>query len=169
MKRHRGIAFLSVVAVLACSSNESRQRWRQSDAPDGAMREARTFGASTSHSGSTRAVQQSEPSIDVDAGRVQVPTVQPSALARALDDALGEKTVLTGEKLAIAAFADKYLDGWSKPFPKPRKFIIEKAEEGWSVSVVDLKTAATGELSRGYTLHVTGRNGKYSVREIAAW
>jgi len=97
---------------------------------------------------------------------VRVPTTEEvEAFLRSLHT---DRIPRTPEDNRIVSFVDRSLDEIKRPFPRPRMFLIDKrTAHAWVVTCLDLEYLRNGGSGGDVSVHVSEKNGKLTVDEIA--
>jgi hypothetical protein len=160
-----------IVAVLTLAGLSCARNDHLSGSVDGSAPSARSVAIAGT---STRAGEVGSRADAGDGGRDASvggagPPSDPSAMSQMIDDGVGELSVITGEKTKVVEFVEHYLDSRSQPFPVPRKFLVERRQDLWLVSVINLSTIGGGAPSHGLTVHVAGSEKKFRIMHVVAW
>ena len=74
----------------------------------------------------------------------------------------------TKKERDVVSFVEHYLDSKKNPFPRPRMYLIERINDQWTVTVLDLDLLRRGGRGGDIYVHVGEERGRLKVVDVTS-
>jgi hypothetical protein len=74
----------------------------------------------------------------------------------------------TKKERDVVSFVEHYLDSKKNPFPRPRMYLIERINDQWTVTLLDLELLRRGGRGGDIYVHVGEERGRLKVVDVTS-
>ena len=74
----------------------------------------------------------------------------------------------TQKERDVVSFVEHYLDRKKNPFPRPRMYLIERINDQWTVTVLELELLRRGGRGGDIYVHVSEERGQLKVVDVTS-